>query len=64
MKPEDFKIDSYRVGDDLRKGSTAVRITHIPSGTIVKSEEAPSHELNMKLALAAMEAALNDGEKK
>lgn len=61
MKYEDLQIDIYRVGPDLRNGSSAVRITHIPTGTIVKSEEAPSYKLNMKIALDAMELALADG---
>jgi protein subunit release factor A len=34
MDYKDIQIDIYRTGTDLRQGSNAVRITHIPTGIL------------------------------
>lgn len=61
IRAEDLKIDIYRIGSDLRRGNSGVRITHIPTGIIVRSEDQPNYELNRDQALKYLEEKLNTG---
>ncbi len=39
IDPKDLKIDIYRNSELVNVGAHAVRITHVPTGTVVTSDE-------------------------
>lgn len=56
--PEDLQIDIYRGTPNVNVGCNFVRITHIPTGTVVKSEEHVPVQENQKRALEMLEEKL------
>ncbi|MCX6759602.1 MAG: peptide chain release factor 1 [Candidatus Nealsonbacteria bacterium] len=62
MNPKDLKIDTYKAsgpgGQYVNKRMTAVRITHLPTGTIVTSQTERSLQQNKENALSIMEAKI------
>lgn len=62
IKPSDIKMDFFRSsgpgGQNVNKRQTAVRITHVPTGTVVSSQVSRNLENNKKAALKILEAKL------
>jgi peptide chain release factor 2 len=66
ISPEDVKIEVFRSsgpgGQHMQKSSTAVRLTHIPSGIVVASQSERSQLQNKNIAFKILEARLFEKE--
>jgi len=62
INPQDLKIDTARSsgpgGQNVNKRSTAVRVTHLPTGLVVFSQTERSQPQNKEIALAILRAKL------
>ncbi len=66
INPDDLRVDVYRAsghgGQNVQKNSTAIRITHLPTGIVVTCQNERSQGRNRESAMRVLEARLLERE--
>jgi peptide chain release factor 2 len=67
MRPDDVRVDVYKAsgagGQHVQKNSTAIRLTHGPTGTVVTCQNERSQAQNREMAIRILRGRLYDLER-
>jgi len=67
INPSDLRIDTFRAsgsgGQHVNKTDSAIRLTHLPTGTVVECQDERSLHKNRARAMSLLQAKIYDAEK-